>query len=356
MNTSSTETVRDNNWARRRAERRRAESLERELAEMSDVELVRLARDTGDGDRAVAAAERLLAMARPLIRSRSQRHCIQLAHLGRRNCTGITCDRAWLSCHHVVTTRVIGLPPLTAVVDTRDARHLPGVPPDVARGPANRHSALGSMPTTDTEHGGWLRAVNSQLGHAGLATDCLRQWNTDRGLTVRIDQHSYVTDSRKTPTPFYIRLVEEWERLRTVWKGVTPPPLTADSTVSLLRAVYLDACQWGYVESKVTRSRLKAGHLRPDGFDGTWRSWLTDALDRDDSDDLLGTCMTSFVECVERACWTDEDGHTLQKALHPVADSIATAYSHTRHEPVGVGYGTIEDLPDLDEGDGTYSG
>lgn len=259
-----------------------------------------------------------------------------------------------MSCHHVITSRVIGYPPLAEVIGHQNARFLPGIKPDVNQGAVNRHSALGAMPTTNPDFGGWLKAVNAQLGIAGLATDCLRQWNTDRGLTVRVDQRTYVVDAKGNPTSFFIRLVEEWEILRTHWKGVVPPPLTEDSTLSLLRAVYLDACQWGYVESKVTRARLKAGHVRLDGFDEAWRSWLRDALRQGDAEVVLTGCLESFIECLERACWTDKHGRPIEKALHPVADSIAKAYSHTRHEPIGVGYGTIEDLSDIDLWDDSY--
>jgi hypothetical protein len=310
---------------RRREERRAAETV----ANANFSQLMKWIESGGTYSQ--AAVEHLHRPVETSIRRRSRWICSRIGHLGRSNeCECETCDRAWLSSYSVLIDRTFGLPP----GDRNSSHHFPGRAPRTDAGPPRTKSALGSNPTTTDE---WFSAVRRVTNYTGVETDCLRAWNKERGLVVRIDQKTYVIDSDGNPTALVRRFTEEWRKIREAWRGSDPPPaMSSNDLLGFLRAVYSDATQWGYRGESITKRRARRSYVNPESLSPAWRSWLEglDGVGNHEADDTIFTVLTAFVETLRRACNLSSEGDLLDSPLHPVFTSLERAWAATRHEPV----------------------
>jgi len=151
-------------------------------------------------------------------------------------------------------------------------------------------------------------------------------------------------------------LEEEWRRVRDGWKlDLAPPRMTNEDLLTFLRAVYSDACQWGYQGESVTRRRARRTYVNTDTLSIEWRRWFDHVYQPSDAsgDRALFECLTRFVDALRRACEFASDGKRLVDPLHPVFSTIERAWASTRHEPVGGTIDTtaLENLPEPSEND-----
>ena len=86
----------------------------------------------------------------------------------------------------------------------------------------------------------WEKMASAYLRNIGTQTDCLRTWNTERGLVARIDQSAYFLNKDKEKMPFYKNILKQWEELpeepfTEIFKFSQKPPLDVDVLIGLIR-------------------------------------------------------------------------------------------------------------------------
>ena len=284
-------------------------------------------------DHAAASLKHLMTLVGHSLEKRSTWICSRISHLGRSSdCTCTACDRAWQSSYNFLVDRSFGLPPSNPDAE----QHFPNQAPRPTGQPPHPRSALGSQPTSLDA---WSAAVRRVTRYTGVETECLRAWNKDRGLVIRLDQKSYVLDRSGQPTDLATTFRDEWERIRGEWTpGLPPPSMTDNDTLVFLRAVYSDACQWGYQGETITKRRARRNYVNEDTLSDGWAQWLDSAYGTDESSGnaMVYRCLSAFVDALHVAARGVPIGYrsTDGRESHPVFTSLERAWAATRHEPL----------------------
>ena len=225
----------------------------------------------------------------------SKHMCRCLGHLGRFDaCPGQYCDRAWSASYHTLASKVIGLSSAKNKASIEDnPKSETTIRPttmldDFTYGDIRPRSVLGAISELkfhDLDDAAlresWEKMASAYLRNIGTQTDCLRTWNTERGLVARIDQSAYFLNKDKEKMPFYKNILKQWEELPEEpftqnFKFSEKPPLDVDVLIGLIRCLYTDATQWGYAGSARTNLRLvklldKAPGLQTE----VWKNWVS---------------------------------------------------------------------------------
>jgi len=284
---------------------------------------------SSNSDLSKAAVDHLYSLTFPKLQKRSTDICERIAHLGWRGvCEHESCERAWMATFHVLVDRCFGLPAVNTETmgDHPAVAHLPFQPPHPSpSGPAKR-SALARQPGSVRE---WNQLVHGRLHDVGVETDSLRRWNLERGLAVRLDQKAYVRDRNERETPIMKRFREEWSGVKLP-SNRSIPPISDSDFLTIVRILYFDACQWGYLGELVTRRRVQFLVADAVSLTHEWQSFLKEC---DEEKNELVQVLEAFLQCLRRACQETSSHQQLDTPLHPMYDHFTKAWTMTRFEP-----------------------